>query len=104
MEIQGARTYWHVPNGNIYGNFFAGNAMVGNVGGLDVTASTWFGDSPEYVHGINMMPLTPATSALFNQEYVALEWPVLGYRLKDIDSETRNRSPRCANNPGDIFC
>ena len=27
---------------------------IGNVGALDVTASTWFGTNLEYVHGINM--------------------------------------------------
>ena len=54
MEIQAAQSYWHMPNDDIYDGVFASGRMVGNVGGLDVTASTWFGTQPEYVHGINM--------------------------------------------------
>jgi len=54
MEIQSVQTYWHMPNDNIYDNVFASNRMVGNIGALDVTASTWFGSELEFVHGINM--------------------------------------------------
>ena len=55
MEIQAAQTYWHIlPNSEIYDPLFGAGRMVGNMGGLDVTASTWFGSQLEYVHGINM--------------------------------------------------
>lgn len=54
MEIQSAQFYWHMPNDDIYDNVFAVNRMVGNIGALDATASTWFGNQVEYVHGINM--------------------------------------------------
>lgn len=55
MEIIAAQLYWHMPNSNIYDSLFAANVMAGNVGGFDVTASTWFGAKPEYIHGINML-------------------------------------------------
>ena len=100
MEIQGARLYWHMPNANVYDSFFTGNVMVGNVGALDVTASTWFGNEPEYVHGINMMPLTPISSALFNQEFVIVEWPVVGYRLETLLAQTGPKSTLCSRNTG----
>jgi endoglucanase Acf2 len=54
MEIQSTQTYWHMSNNDVYDSIFAANRMVGNIGALDVTASTWFGSSVEYVHGINM--------------------------------------------------
>ena len=54
MEIGATQTYWHMGNADIYDTLFANARMVGNVGALDVTASTWFGDNAEYVHGINM--------------------------------------------------
>jgi hypothetical protein len=54
MEIQSAQFYWHMANDDIYDSIFSSNRMVGNVGALDVTASTWFGNQMEYVHGINM--------------------------------------------------
>jgi hypothetical protein len=54
MEIQATQTYWHMGSDDIYDSFFTYGKMVGNIGGLDVTASTWFGDEVEFVHGINM--------------------------------------------------
>lgn len=53
-EIQATQFYWHMKSEEIYDSVFAANRMVGNVGALDVTVSTWFGDAIEYVHGINM--------------------------------------------------
>jgi hypothetical protein len=40
--------------------------MVGNLGGLDATATTWFGDKAVYVHLINLLPITAVTEHLFN--------------------------------------
>lgn len=55
MEIVSAHAYWHMGSANhVYDAVFAASAMVGNVGALDVTASTWFGDNAEFVHGINL--------------------------------------------------
>lgn len=54
MEIQSTQTYWHMSNDAVYDAIFASNRMVGNIGALDVTASTWFGSQVEFVHGINM--------------------------------------------------
>lgn len=55
MEIQAAQTYWHMSDASIYDEYFAAaTRMVGNIGSLDVTATTWFGDEMRYVHGINM--------------------------------------------------
>jgi endoglucanase Acf2 len=54
MEIASAQAYWHMHDASIYDAVFAQSAMVGNIGALDVTASTWFGDNAEFVHGINL--------------------------------------------------
>lgn len=54
MEVQSAQVYWHMTGDSIYDNVFAGSRMVGNIGALDVTTSTWFGSELEFVHGINM--------------------------------------------------
>lgn len=54
MEIQATQYYWHMNNDDIYDNIFSSSKMVGNVGALDATTSTWFGNELEYVHGINM--------------------------------------------------
>ena len=96
MEIQSVQTYWHMSNDNIYDNIFSIGRMVGNVGALDVTQSTWFGSEPEFVHGINMMPITPVTSLLFDQAYVDLQWPVLEHRVPPPVSPTLQK---CESNP-----
>jgi endoglucanase Acf2 len=54
MEVQSAQLYWHMPNDDIYDSVFSASRMAGNIGALDVTASTWFGNELEYVHGINL--------------------------------------------------
>lgn len=54
MEVQSVQQYWHMSNSETYDSVFSVGRMVGNVGGLDVTASTWFGSQMEFVHGINM--------------------------------------------------
>ena len=87
MELRGARTYWHMlPSGDdkgnssetkassVYNNRFAKNYMVGNLGMLDAVCSTWFGTNPLYVHMINFVPLTAATSLLFDVNYVKEEY------------------------------
>lgn len=62
MEVHATKTYWHmspIPSKDsnkpqIYDSIFAANLMVGNIGALDVTASTWFGSKLEFLYGINM--------------------------------------------------
>ena len=81
MEIQAAQTYWHMSSDDIYDSMFSSSRMVGNIGALDATTSTWFGNDLEFVHGINMMPLSPATALLFDSSYVQLQYPILASRL-----------------------
>lgn len=61
---QATLTYYHmggdgvagqgVAEGGLYDPLFVSRRILGNMGGLDVTTSTWFGDQTAYVHGINM--------------------------------------------------
>ena len=37
------------------------------------SCTTWFGDNPAYVHGIQMMPFTPITEELLLPTFVANE-------------------------------
>lgn len=94
MEIQATQTYWHIKNDDLYDSVFASMKMVGNIGALDVTASTWFGDDVEFVHGINMMPLSPVTAVLFDMSYVQQQFPVLASRVKS----TPILQPQCSAN------
>lgn len=42
MEVTSTKMYYHMGDDSIYDNIFATNKMVGNVGALDVTSSTWY--------------------------------------------------------------
>ena len=87
-EIRAAKMYWHMLplsvtgnntslNSHIYPPEFEENYMAGNVGMLDVSATTWFGDDPLYVHMINVIPITAITNLLFEKDYVQYEYPFL---------------------------
>ena len=75
MEMQSTSVYWHMKDDSVYDyKFVELNRMtgavlhyiscvvlchntsvyIGNMGGTDVTATTWFGSKLGYVHGINM--------------------------------------------------
>ena len=66
---------------SVYPEPFSNSKMVGIVGSDDAKIFTWFGNNPEYVHGINMMPFTPITEELLPVEYVQEEYPILKPRL-----------------------
>lgn len=83
MEIRGVKTYWHMSPKNsgdansdirLYNPTFAKNLMVGNLGMMDATVSTWFGSNPLYVHMINFMPITSITRELFDATYLQEEF------------------------------
>lgn len=55
MEVHSAKTYWHMQQtSEQIDQVFTARRMLGNLGALDKTTSTWFGSKLEYVHGINM--------------------------------------------------
>lgn len=85
LEVEAVKMYWHMPNSDVYDSFFSTNVMVGNVGAFDVTCTTWFGSNLEYVHGIQIMPVTPATGLLLEPSFVKKEWPLLAARLPESE-------------------
>lgn len=87
-EIRSAKMYWHMlpssardetncSKSQIYPSVFEENFMVGNVGMLDATASTWFGDDLLYVHMINCIPITAVSNILLEEDYIKYEYPFL---------------------------
>jgi endo-1,3(4)-beta-glucanase len=83
MEIRGVKKYWHMisndsarsdDNERLFNPIFAKPLMVGNLGMLDATVSTWFGNNPVYVHMINFMPVTAITRELFDKKYLKDEF------------------------------
>eukprot|EP00934_Nitzschia_sp_Nitz4_P000469 Nitzschia sp. Nitz4//scaffold64_size103689//29119//32314//NITZ4_004428-RA/size103689-snap-gene-0.127-mRNA-1//-1//CDS//3329556106//469//frame0 len=99
MELRGAKTYWHMlpPSAladkktasPVYSASFQENYMVGNLGMLDVNVNTWFGNNPLYVHMINAIPITAATSKLFNRSYVQQEYKYLMSEVSSVEMAWR---------------
>ncbi|EGZ11438.1 putative endo-1,3-beta-glucanase [Phytophthora sojae] len=86
-ELRSVKKYWHMAeNSKIYEPAFSKNAMVGVVGEMSAVYNTWFGDRAVYIHGINMLPFTPFTPHLLDEEYyVAREYALLSQDLPDLD-------------------
>jgi len=87
-EVVGAKFYWQMaPKGDfeasnvdrsIYGDAFARNRMAGAVAGTAAVATTWFGSNPEFVHGINILPVVAGlTELLLAPNYVCGQVGVL---------------------------
>ncbi|KAH9094705.1 hypothetical protein LEN26_018109 [Aphanomyces euteiches] len=79
-ELRSSKTYWHISSSQsptIYEPAFAGNKIVGVLSEIDAVYSTWFGDLPAFIHGIQTIPVTPITAYLLPASYVAEERAVL---------------------------
>ncbi|GLD98162.1 hypothetical protein PINS_up006859 [Pythium insidiosum] len=88
LEMRATKTYWHMrENSQVYEPTFARNAMVGVVGDMSVAYNTWFSSEPYHIHGINLMPVTPITSQLLSEEYVAREYEVIRGAAMTLDGD-----------------
>ena len=79
MEVRAAKFYYHMPaGGKVYPARFADkNRMVGVLGALSTGSQTWFGASPIYAHGIQILPVTPATEDLLRATSIHCRRPGL---------------------------
>lgn len=85
-EMRSTKKYWHMQkNSQIYEPLFSQNTMVGVAGEMSVVYSTWFGYKAVYIHGINMIPFTPITTQLLNEEFVAYEYALLRQDYQDLE-------------------
>ncbi|CEM36392.1 unnamed protein product [Vitrella brassicaformis CCMP3155] len=60
---------------------FVKNRVSGILFENKVDYATWFGDNTEYIHGIQMLPVTPALPLMRTREFVYHEWTD---RLSDL--------------------
>lgn len=92
-EIRSTKKYWHMQkNSQIYEPLFAKNTMVGVAGEMSVVYSTWFGDKAVYIHGINMLPFTPISTQLLDEEYIAHEYALLRQDFQELGADDIWRS------------
>ncbi|OMJ27828.1 Endo-1,3(4)-beta-glucanase 1 [Smittium culicis] len=78
-EILSSQYYWHTGSQSkqIYPHEFSSNCIVGVLWENSAEFTTWFGNNPEYIYGIQMLPFTPISMALLNSEWLRHSWKVI---------------------------
>ncbi|WP_437315206.1 glycosyl hydrolase [Sorangium sp. So ce385] len=78
METASAQTYWQITsNGTVYDVPFKENGAVGVLWSTKADFGTWFGENPEYVYGIQILPITPISESLISKDWVNYAWPAM---------------------------
>lgn len=94
-ELHSAKRYWHAHSENtVYADLpsFSANKVVGILWGTKMDYSTWFGSNPEYIHCIQMLPITPISEDLLEEAWVQEEYPVLVEQMSQEVSPVRRNS------------
>ncbi|KAJ1818808.1 hypothetical protein LPJ60_004120 [Coemansia sp. RSA 2675] len=92
LEARSSRVYWHLGDltSDIYPDAFAkAQAVVGILWSSKADYTTWFGNNPEYIYGIQFLPYTPAMALLLKRQWVADIWPKFLEKVAR-DSETES--------------
>ncbi|OLY78338.1 Endo-1,3(4)-beta-glucanase 2 [Smittium mucronatum] len=79
-EIISAQKYWQIKDDSVYKQPFTGNKVVGVLWENSAEYTTWFGNNPEYIYGIQMIPFTPISFKLLKKEWLQNAWPTIKQR------------------------
>lgn len=85
MEVISCQKYWHIIDNTIYPAPFSNYRTIGVLWSTKVDYLTFFGDNQEYIHGIQMLPFTPASEFLLDKKWVELASPVYWKNGDKID-------------------
>lgn len=66
--------YLYLNNNTVEPDVFIGNKVAGILFENKMDHTTYFGDLPEYIEGIHMLPLMPCSSLTRTPEFVQQEW------------------------------
>ena len=87
LEVQAARTYWHVVDDALYPHTYASsNSIVAVVGASDLHAATWFGKNPALAHLVSAIPFTPMSESLLVAPYVRIAEHDVGRSLSEPET------------------
>lgn len=87
-EIRSARRYWQITaDSDIYPEPFAANRVVGILWSMKVEYATFFGNAPELIHGIQMLPFTPISEELLSRSWIREGYTVHSSKL-DLAAES----------------
>lgn len=77
IEVSGAQHYWQIPSSStVYPAPFRNTKVVGVLWSSKVDYSTWFGNNPALMHGIQYIPFNPMSEVLLRKEWVIESYPV----------------------------
>ena len=78
LEVLAVNMYWHMTTTKtVYPSLFSENKCVGILWSSKADQGTWFASGPMYIHGINMLPFTPASEYYMTEDWIAEEYPYL---------------------------
>ncbi|WP_437503062.1 glycosyl hydrolase [Sorangium sp. So ce1099] len=84
VETASAQTYWQIrSDSTIYPEPFKKNGAVGVLWSTKADFSTWFGANPEYVYGIQLLPITPISESLISRQWIEDAWPTISESTQD---------------------
>eukprot|EP00002_Diphylleia_rotans_P003838 TRINITY_DN1271_c0_g1_i1.p1 TRINITY_DN1271_c0_g1~~TRINITY_DN1271_c0_g1_i1.p1 ORF type:complete len:733 (-),score=162.35 TRINITY_DN1271_c0_g1_i1:87-2285(-) len=81
MARRSINTYFLMDSNNKnHPREFIGNKVTGIFFENKCDYATWFGSNPEYIHGIQMLPMTAVSEEIRYAYFVAEEWPLIASR------------------------
>ncbi|WP_437324965.1 glycosyl hydrolase [Sorangium sp. So ce381] len=86
METASAQTYWQITaDSTVYPEPFKKNGAVGVLWSTKADFGTWFGANPEYVYGIQLLPITPISESLISTDWIDDAWPAISDSTQDAE-------------------
>ncbi|KAJ2344942.1 hypothetical protein GGF43_005337, partial [Coemansia sp. RSA 2618] len=77
LEARTTRTYWHLDDlaADIYpAEYSCDKAIVGILWSSKADYTTFFGENPEFIYGIQFLPCTPALALIVKREWIEKIW------------------------------
>lgn len=76
-EVRSSQKYWQITSeSNIYDQPFCNNKVVGILWETRADYSTFFGENVEFIHGIQMLPITPISEDLLPASWIQESYQV----------------------------
>jgi endo-1,3(4)-beta-glucanase len=78
VETVSAQTYWQIKTSSTaYQSPYKERSVVGILWSQKVEFATFFGETPAFVYGIQMLPFTAASEALLDPTWLSDAWPAI---------------------------
>jgi endo-1,3(4)-beta-glucanase len=87
VATRSIQTYFLMDSNNVvHPPQFAANKVTGIFFENKAHYTTWFGANAEYIHGIQMLPMTPVTDSVRTQKFIREEWVIIGSLAERLTS------------------